>query len=67
MTVSKGEYEMYNEPNEEIKTIAEKVASLLHADFMAVDLCISMENLQSKSGVSIQDIKHTKQRLKGNL
>ena len=37
MTVSKGEYEMYNEPNEEIKTIAEKVASLLHADFMAVD------------------------------
>jgi len=37
MTVNKGIYEMYNEPNEEIKTIAEKVASLLDADFMAVD------------------------------
>jgi glutathione synthase/RimK-type ligase-like ATP-grasp enzyme len=37
MTVLRGEYEMYNEPNEEIKGIAEKVASLLEADFMAVD------------------------------
>lgn len=37
MTVNKGIYEMYNKPNEEIKSIAEKVASLLHADFMAVD------------------------------
>lgn len=38
MTVSKGEYEMYNEPNDEIRSIAEKVATLLDADFMAVDL-----------------------------
>ena len=37
MTVSKGEYEMYNEPNKEIKEIAEKVATLLDADFIAVD------------------------------
>ena len=37
MTVNKGIYEMYNEPNDEIRTIAEKVASLLDADFMAVD------------------------------
>lgn len=37
MTVSKGEYEMYNEPNEEIKNIAEEMASVLGADFMAVD------------------------------
>lgn len=37
MTVSKGEYEMYNQPNEEITTIAEKMASVLEADFMAVD------------------------------
>jgi glutathione synthase/RimK-type ligase-like ATP-grasp enzyme len=37
MTVSKGEYEMYNEPNDDIKNIAERVASLLEADFMAVD------------------------------
>ncbi len=37
MTVNKGEYEMYNEPNEEIKDIAEKMASVLDADFMAVD------------------------------
>ncbi|MDD4382305.1 MAG: hypothetical protein PHE21_03110 [Candidatus Dojkabacteria bacterium] len=37
MTVNKGIYEMYNEPNEEIRTIAEKVASVLEADFIAVD------------------------------
>ena len=37
MTVNKGEYEMYNEPSGEIKEIAEKVASLLDADFIAVD------------------------------
>jgi glutathione synthase/RimK-type ligase-like ATP-grasp enzyme len=37
MTVSKGEYEMYNTPNEEITEIAEKMASVLEADFMAVD------------------------------
>ncbi len=37
MTVSKGEYEMYNEPNKEITDIAEKMASVLDADFMAVD------------------------------
>lgn len=37
MTVSKGIYEMYNEPNKEIKDLAEKVASILDADFMAVD------------------------------
>ena len=37
MTVLRGEYEMYNEPSNEIKDIAEKVASLLNADFMAVD------------------------------
>jgi len=30
-------YEMYNEPNEEIKAIAEKTAKVLEADFMAVD------------------------------
>ena len=38
MTVSKGEYEMYNEPNEEIRTLAEKMANVLEADFMAVDI-----------------------------
>ncbi len=37
MTVSKGIYEMYNEPNDEIKNIAEKIATILDADFMAVD------------------------------
>jgi glutathione synthase/RimK-type ligase-like ATP-grasp enzyme len=37
MTVLRGEYEMYNEPNDEIKKIAEEMASLLDADFMAVD------------------------------
>jgi len=37
MTVSKGEYEMYNQPNEEITKIAQKMASVLEADFMAVD------------------------------
>jgi len=36
-TVNKGEYEMYNTPNEEISQIAEKMASVLEADFMAVD------------------------------
>lgn len=37
MTVNKGEYELYNTPNEEITQIAEKMASVLEADFMAVD------------------------------
>lgn len=37
MTVRKGEYEMYNNPDQEIVEIAEKVATLLSADFMAVD------------------------------
>lgn len=37
MTVSKGIYEMYNEPNDEIRNIAEKMAAILDADFMAVD------------------------------
>lgn len=37
MTVKKGEYEMYNNPNKEIINIAEKFATILNADFMAVD------------------------------
>ncbi len=37
MTVSKGIYEMYNNPNDEIREIAEKFANILDADFMAVD------------------------------
>lgn len=37
MTVRQGIYEMYNEPNEEITEIAEKMANVLDADFMAVD------------------------------
>lgn len=37
MTVSKGEYEMYNEPNLEMKEIAERFATLIGADFIAVD------------------------------
>jgi len=37
MTVNKGEYEFCNTPNEEITQIAEKMASVLEADFMAVD------------------------------
>lgn len=37
MTVNKGIYEMYNEPSSEIKAIAEKVATLLDADFIAID------------------------------
>lgn len=37
MTVNKGIYEMYNNPNEEITALAEKVSSLLNADFIAVD------------------------------
>lgn len=36
MTVNKGIYEMY-EPREDVRDIAEKVATLLDADFMAVD------------------------------
>lgn len=38
MTVSKGIYEMYNTPNEEIREISERVANVLNADFMAVDI-----------------------------
>jgi glutathione synthase/RimK-type ligase-like ATP-grasp enzyme len=37
MTVKEGDYEMYNNPDQEIVEIAEKVATLLSADFMAVD------------------------------
>jgi len=37
MTVNKGIYEMYNKPDEEITAIAEKMASILEADFIAVD------------------------------
>jgi glutathione synthase/RimK-type ligase-like ATP-grasp enzyme len=37
MTVSKGKYSMYNQPDAEIKEIAEKFAKVLDADFMAVD------------------------------
>ncbi|KUK67471.1 MAG: seg [candidate division WS6 bacterium 36_33] len=37
MTVKKGDYEMYNNPNPEIKEIAERFATLIQADFIAVD------------------------------
>lgn len=37
MTVSKGIYEMYNQPDSEMEGMAEKVATLLNADFIAVD------------------------------
>jgi len=37
MTVSKGEYEMYNKPDSKMKDIAEKVSLILKADFIAVD------------------------------
>jgi len=38
MTVRKGEYEMYNKPEQEIVEIAEKFANILAADFIAVDI-----------------------------
>lgn len=37
MTVSKGIYEMYNNPDDEMRLLAEKVSALLEADFIAVD------------------------------
>jgi glutathione synthase/RimK-type ligase-like ATP-grasp enzyme len=37
ITVKKGDYEMYNEPNSEIRKIAERFATLIEADFMAID------------------------------
>lgn len=37
MTVNKGIYEMYNKPEQEVRDIAEKIASILDADFLAVD------------------------------
>jgi len=37
MTVNKGIYHMYNKPNDEIKILAEKVAKVFDADFIAVD------------------------------
>lgn len=38
MTVSKGKYELYNNPPIEMKALAEKVSNILKADFIAVDL-----------------------------
>lgn len=38
MTVNKGIYEMYNNPESEIREIAKKMADVLKADFMAVDI-----------------------------
>lgn len=38
MTVSHGEYLMYNSPDQEIRELSEKVAQLFGADFMAVDI-----------------------------
>jgi len=37
MTVSKGKYELYNNPPIEMKTTAEKLSNILEADFIAVD------------------------------
>jgi len=37
MTVSKGIYEMYNNPDDEMRLLAEKVSALLEADFIAID------------------------------
>lgn len=37
MTVNKGKYSMYNNPTDEIKGIAERLANILDADFIAVD------------------------------
>ncbi len=37
MTIKRGGYEMYNNPNEDIIEIAEKFSTLLNADFVAVD------------------------------
>lgn len=37
MTIRRGKYTMYNNPEPEIRDMAEKVAQLLDADFMAVD------------------------------
>jgi len=36
-TVIRGKYEMYNKPSKEIKKMAEKVAKVFKADFIAVD------------------------------
>ncbi len=38
MTVSKGEYLPYNEPEEKIKAFAQNVARIFEADFIAVDI-----------------------------
>mgnify|MGYP001154201093 CR=1 FL=1 len=38
MTINKGKYEMYNDPNPEMREIAERFAKIINADFIAVDL-----------------------------
>jgi glutathione synthase/RimK-type ligase-like ATP-grasp enzyme len=50
-TVSKGEYEMYNKPDKQIKRIAERVAKIFKADFIAVDF------MEDKDGnILVQEI-----------
>lgn len=66
-TVSKGKYEMYNKPDKEIKKMAEKVAKVFKADFIAVDF------MEDKNGnILLQEIslhpgfKAYETKIKGN-
>ena len=43
-TVTHGEYEMYNNPDKEIKKMAQKVAKIFKADFIAVDFMANKDN-----------------------
>jgi glutathione synthase/RimK-type ligase-like ATP-grasp enzyme len=44
MTVSKGEYSMYNKPESRVAALVENVARLLEADFVAVDVMMHKKN-----------------------
>ncbi len=67
MTVSKGEYEVYNEPCREIREIAEKFAGLIKADFIAVDFMYNNKGEPCIQEISLHPgFKAYETKIKGN-
>jgi len=65
-TIIRGKYEMYNKPSRDIKKMAQKVAKVFKADFIAVDFMANKDNKILLQEISLHPgFKAYEQKIKG--
>ncbi len=67
MTVSKGEYQLYNQPSEDIKALALQFSKAVNADFIAVDVMYNNSGIACLQEISLHPgFKAYETKIEGN-